>query len=109
MSKNTTNISGEMTETCPKCNTTGSINSSPHMIDDQNPWRTGGWVVVKDRYIRRVFNPPDLVEQVLRQRVAFVPDDAWELMGLPRGNVAGDLALNSDLTKEETHGDDSEA
>ena len=87
MSKNTTNLSGEMTETCPKCNTSHSINSSPHMLDDQNPWRTGGWVVVKDDMIRRAVTPPELANKILKQRVCFIPDEAWDLMGLPRGDI----------------------
>lgn len=51
--------------------------------DKKNPWRTGGWVVVRDDFIRRVFNPPELVEHVLTKRVAFMPDDAWCMLGLP--------------------------
>jgi hypothetical protein len=54
--------------------------------DMQNPWRTGGWCVVKDDFIKRVFNPPELVEHVLARRMAFMPDDAWDALGLPRGD-----------------------
>ena len=53
--------------------------------DRQNPWRTGGWCVVRDEFVTRVFEPGELVEQVLKQRVAFMPDEAWDILGLPRG------------------------
>lgn len=85
MAKAAANLSGEMTETCPKCNTYGQVNSSPHMLDNDNPWRTGGWIVVTDQYIKRVFTPPELVESVLKKRVAFMPDETWDLLKLPRG------------------------
>jgi len=98
MSKNTANLSGEMTETCPKCNTCGSINSSPHMLDDKNPWRTGGWVVVKDAFIQKVFQPEVAID-VIKKRVAFLSDEAWDLFGLPRGEVK---------ENEEVHGDEKE-
>jgi hypothetical protein len=51
--------------------------------DPQNPWRTGGWVVVKEEFIRRVINSPDLVEDVCRRRMCFLPDEAWRMLGLP--------------------------
>jgi hypothetical protein len=57
--------------------------------DEKNPWRSGGWVVVKEDMIRRMFNPPELVEQVLKKRVAFMPDEAWDMIGLPRGGDDG--------------------
>jgi hypothetical protein len=54
--------------------------------DADNPWHTGGWCVVRDEFITRVLQP-DLAEVVLKMRVAFVPDDAWDKIGLPRGSV----------------------
>lgn len=57
--------------------------------DLQNPWRTGGWCVVTEAFIKRVFNPPELVKTVLEQRLAFMPDDAWDMIGLPRGDSDG--------------------
>jgi len=50
-----------------------------------NPYRTGGWVVVRDEAIRRMVQPEELSEKILKERVAFVPDDAWDALGLPRG------------------------
>ena len=51
-----------------------------------NPYRTGGWVVVREEFVERVFNPPELVEHVLKKRMAFMPDEAWNMLGLPRGD-----------------------
>lgn len=50
----------------------------------KNPYRTGGWAVVKDEFIKGL-NPPEFVADILQQRVAFVPDEAWNMLGLPRG------------------------
>jgi hypothetical protein len=46
--------------------------------DRDNPYRTGGWVVIKETAYARIFGPPP-------QRVAFVEDEAWDKLGLPRG------------------------
>ena len=51
-----------------------------------NPFRTGGWCVVKEDYIKRVVQPPELLALMLRERWSFIEDDAWNLMGLPRGD-----------------------
>jgi hypothetical protein len=51
---------------------------------EQNPHRTGGWVVLTDDAVRRLMTPPELAEEALKRRVAFVPDAAWEKMGLKR-------------------------
>ena len=48
-----------------------------------NPYRTGGWCVVKDDAIRRIFHG-EVVDSVLSKRVCFVPDQAWDQIGLPR-------------------------
>lgn len=55
--------------------------------DRQNPWRSGGWCVVKDEAVRRMITTPELLDAVLEKRMAFVPDDAWDKIGLPRGPV----------------------
>lgn len=53
--------------------------------DERNPYRTGGWCVVNEDFIKRVFQPDELVEHVLKRRMAFMPDEAWDMIGLPRG------------------------
>lgn len=45
-----------------------------------NPYRTGGWTVIKEEAFRRIFKDCD---DVLKKRVAFVPDEAWNKIGLP--------------------------
>jgi len=58
--------------------------------DMQNPYRTGGWVVVKEEYVKRVFgNSEETLNAVLGQRVAFIDDADWDAVGLPRGAVEG--------------------
>lgn len=87
-SAHTANLSGEKSEECPKC---GSRNIHSSRVQDaedpQNPYRTGGWVVVTDEAITRMVHPAEMAEDILRKRMAFVPDDAWDLIGLPRGDI----------------------
>lgn len=51
-----------------------------------NPYRTGGWIVVKEDLIRRLITDERLVESILTQRFCFVPDEVWNLVGLPRSD-----------------------
>ena len=46
-----------------------------------NPYRTGGWCVVKAAYLKRVLEPGAL-KGILKQRYAFVGDSTWERLGL---------------------------
>jgi hypothetical protein len=48
-----------------------------------NPYRTGGWCVVTSEAIRKLF--PTIADAICTQRVAFVPDEVWDRIGLPRG------------------------
>ena len=58
--------------------------------DMKNPYRTGGWCVVKEEAVRRWgLQPAKLLEDILKKRVAFLPDDAWDFIGLPRRPVEG--------------------
>ena len=52
--------------------------------DMQNPYRSGGWCVIKEEAIRRMLQPGDLLNDILKKRMAFVPDNAWDALGLPR-------------------------
>ena len=82
LSKATPNLSGEVTPQCPKCSGVG-VNSGPIKENEpDNPYRTGGWIVVKDDYVRRIAQEP-VLSQLLKARVAFMPDAAWRLLGLP--------------------------
>jgi hypothetical protein len=54
-----------------------------------NPYRTGGWVVVRDRVIEEFISTKELRKTILAKRVAFLPDEVWDRLGLPRGAEAG--------------------
>jgi hypothetical protein len=49
----------------------------------EDPYRTGGWCVLKDEAIERMF-PPETAEDILKKRVCFIEDEGWEMLGLPR-------------------------
>jgi hypothetical protein len=51
-----------------------------------NPYRTGGWCVVKEDAVKRFVQPPELLADILRHRWSFIDDATWELIGLPRGD-----------------------
>lgn len=48
-----------------------------------NPYRTGGWAVVKDEAIVRAIKEPELRDQILAARFSFIDDETWRLLGLP--------------------------
>lgn len=49
-----------------------------------NPYRTGSWCVVKDSFFDHVhIQPLSLVDHIKKARVAFLPDDAWDMLPLP--------------------------
>lgn len=66
-----------------------SVDEEKSKGDLKNPYRTGGWVVVRDEAIRRMVTPAELAEDIITRRMAFVPDDVWDKVGLPRGEVDG--------------------
>jgi len=47
-----------------------------------NPYRAGGFVVVRPDFIERVFNPPELVQQILKYRWSFIEHEAAIQLGL---------------------------
>jgi len=51
--------------------------------DMKNPHRTGGWCVVRDEALDFI-QPDELREDILKRRVAFIEDAAWDEIGLPR-------------------------
>jgi hypothetical protein len=73
-------------EPCPQCAQfmgQGVILISVR-AEERNPDRTGGWVVVTDDFITRALTP-EAAGSILKARVAFVSDAAWDKLGLPRG------------------------
>jgi len=52
--------------------------------DTSNPYRTGGWCVVKEEAVKRWgLKPQELEDQIIESRVAFIPDELWNILGLP--------------------------
>lgn len=47
--------------------------------DTDNPYRTGGWIVLKEDAF------PNMSEEIKRVRMCFVPDSVWDELNLPRG------------------------
>lgn len=79
---------------------------SPAMLSQgvgptRNPYRTGGWVLVAEKFIKRVIHPPELVESMLKHRFSFVPDAAWDKLGLPRGKVDAKSQADGDAAAPE--------
>lgn len=62
-----------------------SVYNTAETGDD--PPRSGGWCVMKDEAITKLIDDPSVVIEILKKRVAFVPDEAWDKMGLPREPV----------------------
>ena len=48
-----------------------------------NPYRTGGWVVIKEDFIDRAIDNEELRAQIKKARFCFIPDEAWVALGLP--------------------------
>ena len=55
----------------------------------KNPYRTGGWCVLKEEALRKIVTQKELADAICRKRMCFVPDSAWDMIGLPRGEVEG--------------------
>lgn len=56
-------------------------------VDKDNPYRTGNVVVLKEEAVKRIVKTKDILDDVLKKRVAFIPDKVWDLLGLPKGEV----------------------
>ena len=50
----------------------------------ENPLRTGRLVVVRDEAISKMVKPEELARQIIKSRVAFLPEAVWTTLGLPR-------------------------
>lgn len=49
--------------------------------DKENPYRTGGWAVIREEVFNRI---PDGKKILNGSRVCFIEDAAWDIIGLPR-------------------------
>ena len=68
--------------------------------EGDNPYRTGGWVVVTEDAVTRMLQCGDgadpaqvegnaaLLADVVRRRVCFIPDEVWLIFGLPHPTTA---------------------
>jgi len=64
------------------------VSVDKHKTDDiENPYRSGGWVVVKDEAVQRWGIDSGDEAAILARRFAFVPDETWDMIGLPRGEM----------------------
>jgi len=52
--------------------------------NNDNPYRTGNFCVIKDEAIKRIINDSELCDHILSIRYAFIPDEVWVLLDLPR-------------------------
>lgn len=61
------------------------ISVNPTLSQDKDdPWRSGGWIVLKDEAVERMFgHNKSVLSDVLKHRVMFLEDDAWDELGLP--------------------------
>lgn len=76
---------------CPKCvewQKQGVIFISVKAGEaGDNPYRTGGWCVIKDAAVERLPVDDKLKADVLKSRVCFMEDQAWDFFGFPREAV----------------------
>ena len=63
-----------------------SIDEEKSAGDMDNPYRTGGWAVVKEEAILRIGLSPTLEQDILRRRMSYLTDETWDALGLPRGS-----------------------
>lgn len=59
-----------------------SVKDNPADKDRENPYRTGGWCVVKEEFITRNIDE-ETAKNILKKRVCFIEDKVWNVMGLP--------------------------
>ena len=59
------------------------ISVKDDSVGSDNPFRTGGWAVVKDSAFD-TFLDRDILLNIKKSRVVFIPDTVWDNMGLPR-------------------------
>jgi hypothetical protein len=51
--------------------------------EGDNTYRTGGFWVIKDAAIRKMVNPPELADDIIRKRMTYIPDSACKALKLP--------------------------
>ena len=85
-------------EPCPKCKDymkQGVILISVRDGESaNNPFRTGGWCVVKDE--ANMFQDIEQMKPMLKSRVGFIEDSAWLRLGLPISDYQKTLGYGSE-------------
>ena len=81
-------------EPCPKCEKWMKagvilISVKDGEPDRENPYRTGGWCVIKDEAIKRMPIDEDVRAGLLSKRMGFLEDAAWDALGIPREPTDG--------------------
>lgn len=61
-----------------------------------NPYRTGGWVVITEEAFRRIFSGEES-KKALEFRWTFMDDETWDAVGLPRGDIGIAPAAGGEL------------
>lgn len=51
--------------------------------DRDNPWRTGGLFMVKNKAVKEMLKGTDILDKALENRIVFIPDDLAEQVGFP--------------------------
>jgi hypothetical protein len=67
------------------------ISVDPAQSEDKtNPWRSGGWCVVRAEALERwkeAGMDAAVVDSMLDHRFGFIEDQVWDLIGLPRAEA----------------------
>ena len=61
-----------------------------------NPYRTGGWIVIKEEALGRMIDE-ELFEDLKKKRFAFVPDAVWDMLKLPREEVVQEEVVQEEI------------
>jgi transcription elongation factor Elf1 len=85
LSEDTVNLSGEKTAFCPECGKKPARGSEVKTVDRADPYRTGSIAVLKREAVSRIFSDNEGVrDSIMKQGMMFLPDEAWDMLGLPR-------------------------
>jgi hypothetical protein len=77
-------------EPCDKCKEYMTMGILIISVRDgesgDNPYRTGGWWVVKEDFIKRIMKEGELRDNILKMRVLFLEDSVADKLGLIKGS-----------------------
>ena len=70
-------------EPCDKCkeNMSRGVALIKVKTPEDNPQPTGQYVVVTEDWVNRMISPPELRDQILEKRMAYITESDWEQMG----------------------------